>query len=210
MSQEHPIDPNQEDERLVREAQKGNLDAFNQLVVRHERVVYSVCLRLLRDSVQAEDATQDAFIRAWDAIKSFRGGQVRPWLLRIATNRTYDILRAKQRRPAQSLDAQPFEIELEWTSQADQTEHPEHFATRTELGSHLEQLLTELPDDQRLAIVLSDVQGYSYEEIAQIMDVAVGTVKSRISRGRTRLRALVQEGAQNRELVDRFARLGSD
>lgn len=210
MEAENPIDPNHEDERLVRQAQKGDLDAFNQLVVRHERAVYGVCLRLLREPVQAEDAAQDAFIRAWSAIESFRGGQVRPWLLRIATNCTYDILRAKQRRPAQSLDAQPFEIEPEWTSQAVPTEHPETFATRTELSSHLEQLLTGLPEDQRLAIVLSDVQGYGYEEIARIMDVAVGTVKSRISRGRSRLRTILQEGDASRELLDRFIRLNSE
>jgi RNA polymerase sigma-70 factor (ECF subfamily) len=210
MEDHDTFDPNQEDERLVQQAQAGDLEAFNELVVRHERTVYGVCLRLLRDPTQAEDATQDAFIRAWSAIDSFRGGLVRPWLLRIATNRTYDIIRAKNRRPAQSLDAQSFEVEPEWTSQAAGTEHPEAFAARSELSSHLETALGKLPEDQRLAIILSDVQGYAYEEIALVMDIAVGTVKSRISRGRSRLRTLLQESTRDRELLERFGRLNNE
>ena len=203
------IDQNDEDQRLVIAAQGGDLDAFNRLVTRHERAVYNVCYRMLRDASLAEDATQDAFIRAWNSIDSFRGGIVRPWILRIATNRTYDILRAQARRPAQSLEAQPFESEAEWTSQSDAVENPESFAARGELSSFLQSALTELPEDQRLAIVLSDVQGYAYDEIAEIMDVAVGTVKSRISRGRSRLRAVLQGTPTGMELVERFARLNN-
>lgn len=201
------IDQNDEDQRLVLAAQEGDLDAFNQLVTRHERAVYNTCYRMLRDASLAEDATQDAFIRAWNSIDSFRGGIVRPWILRIATNRTYDILRAQARRPAQSLEAQPFESEAEWTSQTDAVENPESFAARGELSSFLQDALGELPEDQRLAIVLSDVQGYAYDEIAEIMDVAVGTVKSRISRGRSRLRTVLQGTPMGMELVERFARL---
>lgn len=201
------IDHNEEDQRLVSAAQRGDLDAFNQLVTRHERAVYSVCYRMLRDAALAEDATQDSFIRAWHSIDSFRGGIVRPWILRIATNRTYDILRSQARRPAQSLDAQLYEAEPDWTSQADSTEHPESFASRGELSSFLEAALADLPEDQRLAIILSDVQGYAYDEIAAIMDVAVGTVKSRISRGRSRLREILRGTSRGMELVERYARL---
>lgn len=204
------VDENHIDQQLISAAQRGDLDAFNQLVTRHERAVYSVCYRMLRDASLAEDATQDAFIRAWNSIDSFRGGIVRPWLLRIATNRTYDILRAQARRPAQSLDAQLFEVETEWTSQAATVEHPEAFASRGEMSTFLETVLAELPEDQRLAIILSDVQGYAYDEIADIMDVAVGTVKSRISRGRSRLRAVLQSSEQGMELVERFLRLNDE
>lgn len=203
------VDENVEDQRLVLAAQQGDLEAFNRLVTRHERAVYSVCLRMLRDASLAEDATQDAFIRAWKSIDSFRGGIVRPWILRIATNRTYDILRAQARRPAQSLEAQPFEAEAEWTSQTDAVEHPESFAARGELSTFLEGALAELPEDQRLAIVLSDVQGYAYDEIAAVMDVAVGTVKSRISRGRSRLRTVLQNSERGMELTERFTRLNN-
>jgi len=199
-----------EDERLMIAAQRGDLSAFNDLVSRHERAVYSVCLRLLRDPGLAEDAGQDTFIRAWNAIDTFRGGLVRPWLLRIATNRAYDMLRAKARRPAQSLDAELYEIEPEWTSQVSIADHPEAFASRSELSVLLERTLGQLPDDQRLAIILSDVQGYGYEEIAQITGVAIGTVKSRISRGRSRLRDLLNANDASRELLGRYTRFSSD
>lgn len=195
------------DEHLVQAAQQGDMTAFNELVTRHERAVFSVCMRLLSDASLAEDASQDTFIRAWRAIDSFRGGVVRPWLLRIATNRAYDLLRAKSRRPASSLDAELFEVEPEWTSQAVATEAPETHATRAELSVYLESALASLADDQRLAVILSDVQGYGYDEIAEICGVAVGTVKSRISRGRARLRDLLQSSDQHRELFERFTRL---
>ncbi len=209
-----PIEPsgNPEDlidERLIRAAQAGDLDAFNDLVSRHERSVYSVCLRLLREPAAAEDATQDTFIRAWGAIESFRGGVVRPWLLRIATNRAYDVIRSRNRRPTRSLDAELFESQPEWTTQA-QSEAPESFAGRTELARYLEAALDQLPEDQRTAIVLSDVQGYGYEDIANVMGVAVGTVKSRISRGRSALRTLLRQDEANRELFERFVRYSTE
>lgn len=196
------------DERLIAAAQGGDLTAFNELVTRHERVIFSVCMRLLRDASSAEDATQDTFIRAWGAIDSFRGGMVRPWLLRIATNRAYDILRSRTRRPTWSLDAELFESQPEWTTQS-HNEAPDTFATRSELAGFLEQALGELPDDQRLAIVLSDVQGYGYDDIARITGVAVGTVKSRISRGRSALRTLLRENTEHRELFERYVRHSS-
>ena len=194
------------DERLLQNAQKGDLPSFNTLVTRHERSVFNVCLRMLRDAGLAEDAAQDTFVKAWTAIDSFRGGLVRPWLLRIATNRCYDLLRAKGRRPADSLDAELFEAEPEWTSQTEIAEHPEQHATRRELSVFLERALGELPEDQRLAIILSDLQGHSYEEIAEITDVAVGTVKSRISRARSRLRDVLLAHPEAREHLGKFQR----
>lgn len=195
------------DERLVQNAQRGDLSSFNTIVTRHERIVFNVCLRLLYDSALAEDATQDTFIKAWTAIDSFRGGSVRAWLLRIATNRCYDLLRAKGRRPADSLDAETFEAEPEWSSQSGIAEHPEDHASRRELSSFLERALAQLPDDQRLVIILSDVHGNSYEEIAAITGVAVGTVKSRISRARGRLRELILSSPGAWEHLGQFQRL---
>jgi RNA polymerase sigma-70 factor, ECF subfamily len=195
------------DERLIQNAQQGDLPSFNTLVTRHQRSVYNVCLRMLRDSALAEDAAQDTFIKAWTSIGTFRGGLVRPWLLRIATNRCYDILRSQGRRPASSLDAELVESEPQWTSQTAIAEHPEGHATRRELSAYLERALGELPDDQRLAIILSDVQGHSYDEIAQITEVAVGTVKSRIFRARARLRELVLAETNAREHLERYQRL---
>jgi len=195
------------DEQLVLAAQAGDMWAFNELVTRHERAVFTVCYRLISDASLAEDATQDTFIRAWGAIDTFRGGMVRPWLLRIATNRAYDLLRAKSRRSASSLDAELFEAEPHWTSQSVPAEAPESYAARKELSVFLERALSTLQEDQRLAVILSDVQGFGYDEIAEICGVAVGTVKSRISRGRARLRDLLQSSDQHRELFERFTRI---
>lgn len=200
-------DPKDEDLQLVKLAQQGDMIAFNMIVERHQRAVYTTCYRMLRDSQLAEDAAQDAFLRAWNAIDTFRGGMVRPWLLRIATNRTYDVLRSRARRPAQSLDAQLFESEPEWSTHVSGAEHPEHFTSRGELSTILESALAMLPEDQRLAIVLSDVQGYPYDEIAKIAGVAVGTVKSRISRGRARMREHLRSTPAAMELVERYSRL---
>jgi RNA polymerase sigma-70 factor (ECF subfamily) len=195
----------QHDERLLLAAQGGDLPSFNALVLRHERPVYNLCLRMLRDVSSAEDATQDTFVKAWTAANTFRGGLVRPWLLRIATNRCYDILRAQGRRPADSLDAELFESEPTWTSQSS-GEHPEVFAARVELSARLERALASLPDDQRLVVILSDVQGHQYDEIAEITGVAVGTVKSRLSRARSRLREVLRDDPASRELFARFTR----
>ena len=195
-----------QDERLMRAAQRGELAAFNALVVRHERAVFNVCLRMLRDVPSAEDAAQDAFVQAGRGAGDYRGGLVRPWLLRIATNRCYDLLRSKARRPAGSLDAEPFEVEPVWTSQSAAAERPEAFALRGELAVHLERALAALPEDQRLVVVLSDVQGCDYEEIARITGTALGTVKSRLSRARARLRQALHDDPTAGELFERYGR----
>lgn len=200
-------DETAEDERLIAAAQHGDLDAFNQIVDRHQRAVFNVCLRLLRDVAMAEDATQDAFLRAWAAVDRFHGGAVRPWLLRIATNRAYDLLRVRARRPTDSLDLELAEGAPRWTSQAAPTETPDAFAVRAELSVALERALATLPDDQRLAIILTDVHGYGYDEVATITGVAVGTVKSRVSRGRARLREELQREPAKRELFARLLRI---
>jgi RNA polymerase sigma-70 factor (ECF subfamily) len=197
------------DERLIRNAQQGDLPSFNTLVTRHQGAVYSVCLRMLRDGALAEDAAQDTFIKAWTAINTFRGGLVRPWLLRIANNRCLDMIRAQGRRPAGSLDAELVESEPQWSSQTEVAEHPDQHADRRELSAFLERALGELPDDQRMAIILSDLQGHSYDEIAAITDVAIGTVKSRIFRARARLRELILAETNAREHLERYQRLFS-
>lgn len=202
----NPAPDGNTDHWLMTSARDGNVGAFNELVDIHTPIIFNVCLRLLRDSAAAEDATQDTFVRAWRAIEGWQGGQVRPWLIRIATNRCYDMLRSQSRRPATSLDAEPFEIEPHWTSQSDTPEDPEHFAARVDLSAHLERALASLPDDQRLAIILADVHGLDYGEVAQVVGVAVGTVKSRISRGRGRLRDILRDAPGSAELFGTICR----
>jgi RNA polymerase sigma-70 factor (ECF subfamily) len=177
------------DEVLILEAQSGSLDAFNRLVRRHERAVYNVALRLVGTTMAAEEVTQDTFMRAYGALERFRGGDFRPWLLRIATNRAYDELRRRKRAPG-SFEELTYEPEVEWSTLTG-VEDPDTRAERLELARVLEAALAQLPNDQRVAVVLSDVQGYDYVEIAAITGVPYGTVKSRLSRARSRLRTLL-------------------
>lgn len=193
------------DEDLIAAAREGDLAAFNALVARYERAVFGVSLRLLRDPEAAEDVTQDTFLRAHGALDQFQGGSARAWLLRIATNRSYDVLRYRRRRPAESLDARPVEEEPVWATEAPPAD-PESFAARQELSARLEEALAELTDDQRLAVLLHDVQGYPYDEIARLTGVNLGTVKSRIHRGRARLREVLRGDPRSRELLGEISR----
>jgi RNA polymerase sigma-70 factor (ECF subfamily) len=198
-----------DDEALIRASQAGDLEAFNLLVQRHERPVFNVALRLLRDVGLAEDATQDTFIRAWQNIGSFQTGSVRSWLYKIATNRSYDMLRASARRPAGSLEAETVEIEPLWTTSGAGEESPDAHALRRELSIYLERALTALPEDQRTVVLLADVQGLDYQEVADAMGIALGTVKSRLSRARAKIRQALADDAPARELFERYLRLES-
>lgn len=196
-----PPDPaTDQDERLIFAAARGDLDAFNQLVTRHERSVLNLCWRMLGTLPEAEDASQDSFIKAWTNAKSFKGGAVRPWLLRIATNTCYDNLRAKGRKPTGSLDALEFESEPGWSTQSDPVD-PVRFAETGDLSRMLESALAQIPDEQRLAVTLCDIQGLPLAEAAEVMQISLGTVKSRLFRGRAKLRDLVVASPAGRELL---------
>jgi RNA polymerase sigma factor (sigma-70 family) len=199
-----PVPEAGDDEALVRAAQRGDVEAYNRLVRAHERQAYAVALRLLRRPELAEDATQDAFIQAYRALDTFRGGFFRAWLMRIVTNRCYDMLRAANRRAADSLDDRLFEAEPQWSSITAPGD-PERRATQAELGRMLEAALGKLPDDQRLTVILCDVQGYAYDEAAEIMGTALGTVKSRLSRARAALRDALRGQEQFAEYLRSFA-----
>ena len=183
----------EEEARLVGEARRGSIDAFNGLVRRYERPVYSVALRIVGHPEVAEDIAQDTFLLAHGALDRFRGGNFRAWLLRIATNRCYDELRRRRHRPT-SFEGLGFEPAVGWSSLSPgaRGEEPEARAERRELGRALAAALRRLPDEQRVAVVLSDVEGYAYHEIAAILGVPLGTVRSRISRGRARLRVALR------------------
>jgi RNA polymerase sigma-70 factor, ECF subfamily len=171
---------------LIHRSLDGDLDAFNGLVDLHQRAVYNLCLRMLGSPAAAEDAAQDAFLSAYRAMRGFRGTAFRPWMMRIAANACTDELRRRQRRPTSSLDAPlPSGESLDV---ADKVAGPEAEALRSEQAVAIQAALLKLPGDQRLAVILCDMQGYAYEEIAVAMGCSVGTVKSRISRGRDKLR----------------------
>jgi len=187
---------------LIATAQKGDREAFNQLVVHYQGLAYNVAYRIVGDPDAAADATQDAFLSAYRAIARFRGGSFRSWVLRIVTNTCYDQLRAKKRRPTSSLDADPDQDWEEWTT--DEGERPEEFSERQALSEMLQRALQSLPDDQRTVIVLSDVQGLHYDEISETLGVSLGTVKSRLNRGRRKMRDFMRE---NEELLPARYRL---
>lgn len=197
--------PSPEEESLVVEAQGGSIEAFNRLVRLHERQVYNVALRMVGQADAAEDVTQDTFLLAYKSLHQFRGGLFRAWLLRIATNRCYDELRRRQRRPADSFEELAFEPRPQWTTLASK-EDPQERSERLELARALALVLATLQDDQRLVVILSDVQGYSYDEIATITGISLGTVKSRLSRGRSRLRDALREIPGGAELFARYQR----
>jgi RNA polymerase sigma-70 factor, ECF subfamily len=194
------------DETLVLQSKDGSLQAFNTLVERYQVAVYNLCVRLLGNREAAEDATQEAFLSAYRAIARFDGGNLRAWLLRIAANQCKDEFRRQKRKyRADSLEEifgmfdQPVEV-------SDTAETPSERAERAEIAHALQNALMELPFDQRRAIVLVDVMGYQYDEVAEMCDTSTGTIKSRIHRARDRLRAIVHKDP---ELFGRTERLDS-
>jgi RNA polymerase sigma-70 factor (ECF subfamily) len=174
---------------LLERSRHGDLAAFNEIVAAYQDRLYNLCLRMLGSRQAAEDACQEAFLSAYRGLASMRGGSLKSWLFRIAANACIDELRRRRRQPALSLDAPAREGEEERALDvADTGPGPERQALRGELWRALEAELSRLPPDQRLAVLLSDVEELSYEEIAETMSCSLGTVKSRISRGRARLR----------------------
>ncbi len=204
-----------EDEALlITRSQRGDVNAFNQLVLHYQQTAYNVVLRMLGDRDAAADVTQDTFIAAFRAIQSFRGGSsFRAWLLRIASNQACDYWRRANRHPLDSLDDVMDEDEPHGASMlgtlvaTEQAANPEEFLLNQELQALIQKALQELPLDQRVAVILCDVQGLSYEEIAASTQTTLGTVRSRIARGRARLRDYLYK---HRELLPRSYRLLSD
>lgn len=192
---------------LIRDAQRGEINAYNTLVLHYQEQAYNVAYRIMGDADSAADAAQEAFIAAYRAIQSFRGGSFRAWLLRIVTNACYDELRRRKRRPQASLEALHVEDDAPDPHLVAHSENPENYAQRMELQRAIMNCLQSLPADQRAVAILSDVEGLSYEEIAESVGVALGTVKSRLSRSRARLRDCLQ-GFQ--ELLPASYRLNSE
>lgn len=191
----NPADLSTDEAALIARAQGGDLNAFNILVERYQTAVYNICLRMLGAPQPAEDATQEAFINAYRRLETFRGGVFRSWLFRIAANACYDEMRRRKTRTAVSLDEPHGEDERHYDL-PDPGPTMEQHAEQAELRGALESALKRLPEDQRMAIVLVDVQGLDYAEVAVVMNCSLGTIKSRINRGRARLRAYLLERSE--------------
>ncbi|NJD27845.1 MAG: sigma-70 family RNA polymerase sigma factor [Chloroflexi bacterium] len=173
---------------LLERAREGELDAFNDLVVCYQDMLYALVVRMVPDRDQASDAVQEAFFNAYRNLESFRGGSVKSWLSRIAINAAMDTQRFRKRRPAEPYP----ELEDEtWQPPADASADPVTASLMAERHRALNAALARITDDQRTAIVLYDIEGYDYAEIAGLTGVSIGTVKSRIHRGRLALRGLL-------------------
>lgn len=173
--------------RLIGRVLAGEVDAFNELIRTVETPAYSVAYRILHDEESAADALQESLLKAYRALPTFRGGRFKHWFLRIVTNTCYDLLREWRSKRTASLDALPLAAESA-APFVDPAERPEAYAERMEAQAWIERGLRAMPVDQRMVVVLCDVQGHKYEEAAEILGIPVGTVKSRLSRGRVWLR----------------------
>jgi len=174
---------------MVQYAKEGDLDAFNRLVLEYQDLAFNVAYRLMGDPAAAEDITQDAFISAYRKINSFKGGSFKAWLMRIVTNAGYDELRKLKRRPTVALEPvtdEDEEIESPvWLT--DPGETPEHTIEREELNSAIQNCLNDLDFEFKTIVILVDVQGMNYSEVAQAVSKPLGTVKSRLARARIKM-----------------------
>lgn len=183
---------------LITSAQRGDLDSFNTLVLHYQDIVFNTALRILGDEDMAADASQEAFISAFRAIKSYRGGSFKAWLLRTVTNACYDELRRQKRRPTTPLEPETDDgDEMDsprWL--ADPSLSPEGQNDADELEHAIQHCLDALPTDFRAVVVMADIEGLDYTEVAAAVRAPLGTVKSRLARARLRLRECLQEFAE--------------
>ncbi|MCS7010873.1 MAG: sigma-70 family RNA polymerase sigma factor [Anaerolineales bacterium] len=179
---------------LIRAAQQGDLEAFNRLVLAYQGMLFNVALRILGDEDLAADVTQEAFLSAFRGLHAYRGGSFKAWLLRTITNACYDELRRNKRRPTISLEPETEEGEenenAPWL--ADTTSIPQQEIEQRELEHAIQHCLESLPMEFRTVVVLADIQGLDYREVALALRLPLGTVKSRLARARLRLRDCLQ------------------
>ena len=192
-----------DEENLVLAASIGDLDAFNQLVLHFQDLAYNHALSLLDDPNSAEDATQEAFIKAFQALNTFRGGSFRSWLLRIVTNCAYDLVRRSRRQPTQPL--YPLDRHGEESDSpywiADPSASIPSAVERKELSEDIYRMMDELPEAYRSVLDLIDVLGLDYVEAAQALKIPLGTVKSRLARARLRMQEKLRQRAEGDTLL---------
>lgn len=178
---------------IIQSAQSGDLNSFNELVLKYQNRLFNIALRMLGSEAYAEDAVQNAFILAYRGLARYRGGSFDFWLLRILKNVCYDELRRQKRHATCTLEPwlhDDEEIETpNWLT--DHTQDPTGQVEMAELDRAIQDGLCSLPPEYRLVIALIDVNGLDYNEAAQVIGVPIGTVKSRLARARLKLRAIL-------------------
>jgi RNA polymerase sigma-70 factor (ECF subfamily) len=183
---------------LITSAQRGDLEAFNTLVLAYQDMLFNTALRILGDDDLAADATQDAFVAAFRGMNTFRGGSFKAWLLRTVTNACYDELRRRKRRPTTPLEPDTDDGEEmdspRWL--ADPALTPEQSAEAVELEHAIQHCLENLPVEFRAVVVMADLQGLDYSDVAVAVKAPLGTIKSRLARARLRLRECLQGFAE--------------
>ena len=180
---------------LALSAQQGDLDAFNRLVLEFQDLAFNIAFRMLGDSDEAADASQSAFISAYNHLASYRGGSFKSWVLRIVTNTCYDELRKKKRRPTTPLepifeDSDDGIESPQWLK--DDQPSPEGMLESSELEAAINECLQGMKRDFRMMVIMVDIQGMDYQEVADSTGVALGTIKSRLARARAKLRDCLQ------------------
>lgn len=195
--------------QCIARALEGDLEAFNQLVLAYQDSAYNLAYRMLNDPDAAADVTQSAFIAAYRSLKTYRGGSFRAWVLRMVTNACYDELRRRKRRPTvalEPLNRDKEEIESPaWLM--DDHLSPEEMVQLREVENAITHCLQDLPEDFRAVVIMVDVEGYDYAEVAQALGKPLGTIKSRLARARLRLRDCLAGFA---ELLPARFRLGKE
>jgi RNA polymerase sigma-70 factor (ECF subfamily) len=179
---------------LIQETLDGSLGSFNSLILNYQDMAYNVAYRIIGEPDAAEDATQEAFISAYQKLEQFRGGSFKAWLLRIVSNACYDELRRRQRKPVTPLEPETSDGESwgepDWIR--DHSASPEECFEQTELQAAIQQCINRLDDKFRLVLVLVDVEGLDYETAAAAAGTPLGTVKSRLARARERIQDCLQ------------------
>ncbi|QNB44867.1 sigma-70 family RNA polymerase sigma factor [Thermanaerosceptrum fracticalcis] len=196
------------DEALVARSKNGDIDAFEELVSCYERKIYNVAYRLMGNHEDANDLAQEAFFRAFQSISNFRGeASFLTWMCRIVTNLCRDELRKKYRTQIESLDGEITLGEGEVKKQVASSEPgPAELYEKKELREKIQELINTLSPEFRLALVLRDIQGFTYEEIAEQLECSLGTVKSRINRARKYLKDKLVQDWEQKEVLTRLYR----
>ena len=196
---------------IIRRVQHGDVNAFELLVAAYEKNVFNVALQMVGNREDAQDIAQEAFLKAYNSLSSFRGdSKFSSWLYRIVSNVCLDFKRRQGRRPSSSLTVEDDEGETLELDIADESQSPEALLERKLTREAVRRGLQELPDEQRQILLLREIQGLSYEEIGEAMGLEPGTVKSRIFRARKKLCAfLLQDGNIPDSISSRTSR-GSD
>lgn len=188
--------------RLLERCRAGELEAFDELVAQHQNKIFNLCCWMLGDRDEAGDAAQDAFVRAWRAIGNFRADAAfGTWMHRIAVNVCLDARARRAKAPLtySALEKPGDDGESRSFDPPDKADTPDKAVARRERRAVVLQALADLPEHHRAVVVLFDIQGYSYEDAAQALDLPMGTLKSRLNRARAALRKALED---QRELFE--------